>query len=194
MDRMDGLKEDLIGLDIGVAPGFGGLRNEHLKCLGEVWDDRKVGCLETFSLRYVNGDLSPWFYKVWGSVSTFPLFKNSLRDTLRPVGVKSSLVRTIHKRVVKKDRGPLTEFLEPEQLALSQAGGAKLVHQVRMLSEMNPDMVVVKVDMRNAHNEVSRAAVLEALEREPSLRHLAWHQATGQASHTGLETVGKLWS
>ena len=87
----------------------------------------------------------------------------------------------------------MTEFLEPEQLALSQAGGAKLVHQVRMLSEKNPGMVVVKVDMRNAHNEVSRAAVLDALEREPTLRHLAWHQATCQASHTGLETGGKLW-
>ena len=47
--------------------------------------------------------------------------------------------------------------------------------------------------MRNAHNEVSRAAVLEALEREPSLRHLAWHQATCQASYPGLETDGKLW-
>ena len=193
LDRLEGLKEDLIGLDIGVAPGFGGLRNEHLKCLGEVWDARKVVCLEAFSLRYVNGDLSPWFYKVWGSVSTFPLFKNSLRDTLRPVGVKSSLVRNIHKKVVLKNRGPLTEFLEPEQLALTKAGGAKLVHQVRMLSKMNPGMVVVKVDMRNAHNEVSRAAVLEALEREPSLRHLAWHQATCQASHTGLESGGKLW-
>ena len=192
MDRMEGLKEDLLGLDVGVAPGFGGLRNEHLRCLGEVWDDHKFEVLETFSLKYVNGELTPWFYKVWGSVSTFPLFKNSLRDTLRPVGVKSSLVRTIHK-VVKKNRSPLTEFLEPEQLALSQAGGAKLVHQVRMMSEKNPNMVVVKVDMRNAHNEVSRAAVLEALEREPSLRHLAWHQATCQASHTGLETGGKLW-
>ena len=138
MDRMEGLKEDMLGLDIGVAPGFGGLRNEHLKCLGEVWDDYKFRCMETFCLRYVNGDLTPWFYKVWGSVSTFPLFKNSLRDSLRPVGVKSSLVRTIHKKVVLKNRGPLTEVLEPEQLALSKAGGAKLVHQVRMLSEKNP--------------------------------------------------------
>ena len=193
MDRMEGLKEDLLGLDQGVAPGFGGLRNEHLRCLGEVWEDDKIACLETFSLRYVNGDLSPWFYKVWGSVSTFPLFKNSLRDALRPVGVKSSLIRSIHKKVVVKNRGALTEFLEPEQLALSKAGGAKLVHQVRMMSEENPDMVVVKVDMRNAHNEVSRAAVLEGLERENTLRHLTWHVATCQASHTGLESGGRLW-
>ena len=40
-----------------------------------------------------------------------------------------------------------------------------------MMSEKNPSMVVVKVDMRNAHNEVSRASVLEAIEREDTLRH-----------------------
>ena len=193
MERMEGLREDLVELDLGVAPGFGGLRNEHLRCLGEVWEDDKLGYLETFSLKYVNGELLPWFYKVWGSVSTFPLFKNSARDALRPVGVKSSLVRSIHKKVVVKNRALLTEFLEPEQLALSKAGGAKLVHQVRMMAEQNPDMVIVKVDMKNAHNEVSRASVLEGLENEVSLRHLSWHQATCQASHTGLESGGRLW-
>ena len=62
-----------------------------------------------------------------------------------------------------------------------------------MLSEKNEDFIVIKVDMRNAHNEVSRAAVIEALESEPSLRHLAWHAATCLASHTGLESGGKLW-
>ena len=30
MDRMEGLKEDLLGLDQGVAPCFGGLRKDHL--------------------------------------------------------------------------------------------------------------------------------------------------------------------
>ena len=83
--------------------------------------------------------------------------------------------------------------MEPEQLALSKAGGAKLAHQVRMMSEGNRDFIVVKLDMRNAHNEVSRASVIESLEIEPTLRHLAWHAATCLASHTGLESGGKLW-
>ena len=68
-----------------------------------------------------------------------------------------------------------------------------MVHQVRMLSEKRRDFIVVKLDMRNAHNEVSRAAVIEALESEPSLRHIAWHAATCLASHTGLECGGRLW-
>jgi hypothetical protein len=60
--------------------------------------------------------------------------------------------------------------------------------------ERNSNMMVVKVDMRKAHNEVTRAAVVEALEREPSLKHLAWHQATFQASQTNAwEAVGLGW-
>ena len=141
----------------------------------------------------MNGDLPPWFYKVWGSVSTPPLYKNSQKDSIRPLGVKSSLIRNFHMQVVARNRGALNEFLQPQQLALSKAGGAKLVHQVRMMSEKERDFIVVKLDMRNAHNEVSRAAVIEALEKEPSLRHLAWHSATCLASHTGLESQGRLW-
>ena len=71
--------------------------------------------------------------------------------------MKSSLIRDLHKQAVTKNRGPLNDFLEPQQLALSKAGGCKLVHQVRMLSERRRDIIVVKLDMRNAHNEVSRA-------------------------------------
>ena len=192
IDSLD-LKESLLQLDPGVSAGFGGMRNEHLMCLAEVWEGQDMSLLESFGLRYLNGNLPPWFYKVWGSVSTTPLFKNKERDALRPLGVKSSLIRDLHKQNVAKNRGTLNDFLEPQQLALSKAGGAKLVHEVRMLCEGRRDFIVVKVDMRNRHNEVSCAAVIEALEQEPSLRHLAWHAATCLASHTGLESGGRLW-
>jgi len=59
--------------------------------------------------------------------------------------------------------------------------------------EKNPDWVCVKLDVQNAHNSISRAAVVAALEAEPSLRHIALHFATANAMPTGLETGGKLW-
>ena len=43
MHMMEGMKEDLLELDIGVAQGFEGLRDEHKKCLGEVCDDKFGG-------------------------------------------------------------------------------------------------------------------------------------------------------
>jgi hypothetical protein len=59
VDKMERLKADTLGLDIGVASGFGGLRNEHLQCLGEVWNYNKFRVLEAFCIRYVNGNLTP---------------------------------------------------------------------------------------------------------------------------------------
>ena len=52
---------------------------------------------------------------------------------------------------------------------MSVSGGGKLVYSIRMLSEERRDFVVVKIDMKNAFNEVSRASIIEALEEEPSL-------------------------
>ena len=104
-----------------------------MRCLAEIGEEEDISLLESFSLRYVNGELPPWFYKVWNSVTTVPLFKPD--GTLRPVGIKPSFIRILHKGVVRANRAVLTDFLEPQQLALSQAGGTKLVQIVRMLLE-----------------------------------------------------------
>ena len=103
------------------------------------------------------------------------------------------LIRTLHSLVIRENRVALTTFLEPQQLCLSLSGGHKLVHSVRMMIEENPDFVVIKVDLRNAHNEVSRASIIEELEAEPTLRHLAWHAATVLAPNHGLEVGGVKW-
>ena len=62
-----------------------------------------------------------------------------------------------------------------------------------MLSEERRDFVVVKIDMKNAFNEVSRASIIEALEEEPSLCYLSWQSAAFLAPPCGLETGGSLW-
>ena len=191
LDSIGGLKKTILGLETGVSPGFGGMRNEHIRCLAEIGEDEDMNTFESFSLRYLNGEFPPWFNKVWNSVTTVPLFKPD--GGLRPVGVKPSVIRTLHKRVVRGNRSVLTDFLEPQQMALSVAGGAKLVHSLRMMLEHRRDFTAVKLDIRNAHNEVSRASILEAFDREPSLRHLAWHVATCLSPHTNLESGGRLW-
>ena len=76
---------------------------------------------------------------------------------------------------------------------LSVAGGAKLVNSVHMLTEENPGFIVVKCDIKNAFNSVSRRRILEVLESEDSLRHLAWHAALSLASSNALESGGEVW-
>ena len=75
----------------------------------------------------------------------------------------------MHKEVVNQNKEILTEFLEPQQLGMSVTGGAKLVHCVRKVMEQNPNIICVKLDFKNAFNEVYRARVVEALEEEDLL-------------------------
>ena len=195
LESLPCLKETLLNLEPGVAAGFGGLRNEHLRCAAQHWDENQINLLEDFSLKYLNGLLPPWFYKIWGSVSTVPMFKSSEKDPnkIRPVGIQNSFIRILHKEVVKNNRGALRDYLEPQQLALAPGGAAKLVHTVRMTLEENPDFVCVCLDMKNAHNEVSRSSVVVGLESQTTLRHLAQHTATCLAAHHRLEAGGKEW-
>ena len=193
VDNVGGLKEALLSLGTGSAPGTGGMRGEFLTTLAEVMQEGEMTRLEDFCMLYLTGSLPAWFYGVWGSVTTVPLHKTRERITLRPVGVMTPLIRTLHSMVIRENRIPLTSFLEPQQLCLSLSGGHKLVNGVRMLLEENPNFVCFKLDLRNAHNEVARAAILEELEEEPTLRHMVWHAATVLAPGHGLEIGGVKW-
>ena len=75
-----------------------------------------------------------------------PLFKGN--GAVRPVGVEPSLVRAMHKEVNKVNKRVLAEFLQPQQFAMSIGCAEKLVNSVRMLSEANPDFIVVKCDIK----------------------------------------------
>ena len=195
MDSLPCLRDVLLGLEPGKSGGFGGMRNEYLRCAAQNWDERELGQFEEFGLLYLNVHLLPWFYRVANSVSTVALFKTAAQDKtlLRPVGVKSSWVRSLHGQVIKSNRGALREHCEPEQLCFTPGCGAKIVHIVRMMTEAHPDWPCVPIDFRNAHNEVSRCAMVEACEAAPALQHLALHMAAYLASHHRLEASGEEW-
>ena len=107
------------------------------------------------------------------TVETVGMFKTAGQDPalVRPIGMRNPYIKSIHKEVMRQNKGVLTEFLEPEQLGMSVAGGAKLVHCTRMMLEENRDFICIKLDFRNAFNEVFRCRVVEAFEEEASLRH-----------------------
>ena len=130
--------------------------------------------------------------KQWGSITSVLLFKSAEQDpsVLHPVSVKSSFLRVLHRLVVRANTGALRDYLEPCQVALMPGGGAVLVQTVRMMLELRPDFVCVALDVRNAHNKISRRTVVEELEKVPGLRHLAQHAACCLAAHHTLESGG----
>ena len=193
VDSLHGIKDVLMGLEGGMSPGTGGLRPEYLTCLAEIWNQEDMAKLEEFGMRYLNGQLPTWWYRVWLTVTTVPLHKTIARTAVRPIGIRPSLSRAIHKVVTRSTRPAFTKYFEPQQVVLSQAGAAKLVMGVRMLAEANPSFVVVKSDIKNAFNAVSRARILEVMEGEEDLRHLVWHAAQTLAPATALAHGGKRW-
>ena len=150
VEAIPSLKDDLLSLGSGVSAGYGGDRNEFWTACARVWSREDFKVFKKFCLKYLGGSLQPWFYMVWNSVLTIALFKDALRDSLRPVGVEASLLRNIHGTVLSSNKQAITEYLEPQQLALSKAGGHRLVHSVRLAMEQNPHFVCVKLDIENA--------------------------------------------
>ena len=195
VDNLGGLREALVALELGSAPGTGGMRPEFLVTLGKEMNDEDMGRLEEHGMSYLNGAYPPWFYRAEAVITTVPLFKTSQRQEakLRPVGVAPSFIRTLERRATRENRPALQSYLEPQQLAMSQAGAHRLVHMVRMVMEENPGWVCCKVDVENAHSSISRAGVLETLEEVPDLRHMSWYFASTMAAATTLETGGKEW-
>ena len=193
VDNLTGLREVLLDLSPGVSAGTGGMRPEYLICLAEVWEDQQMDYLEQFGLRYLSGQLPPWWYKVWLSLTTVALYKTPAQNSIRPIGIEPCLARSLHKMVNRVNRAALMKYFEPQQIVVSVAGGAKLVNSVRMLSEANPNFVVVKCDIKNAFNSVSRSQVIKVLDSEEELRHLSWHAALSLASFNALESDGQVW-
>ena len=193
IDNLGELRESLLSLRNGISPGSGGLRPEFLKTLAEVMEPAQMHLLEDFGMRYLRGELPPWFYTVWLTVQTVPLYKTIERNTIRPIGIRNPLVKTLHREVVSSNKSDLLDYLEPVQLGMSEGGASKLVHSIRMLLEENPDFVLVKSDVKNGFNEAARSAMVSAIEAEPSLRHMAWHAGTTLAPSPGLESQGRLW-
>ena len=193
IDNLGKLQESLLSLRNGISPGSGGLRPEFLKTLAEVMEPAQMHLLEDFGMRYLRGELQPWFYTVWLTVQTVPLYKTEEKDTVRPIGIRNPLVKALHREVVSSNKSDLLDYLEPVQLGMSEGGASKLVHSIRMLLEVNPNFVLVKSDVKNGYNEAARSAMVAAIHSEPSLRHMAWHAGTTLAPSPGLESQGRLW-
>jgi hypothetical protein len=93
IDNMAGLRDSLLQLEPGISPGTGGMKAEYLLVLARRMDDEEMDLLEEFGMKYLRGDLPVWFYPVWLTVQTVPLFKTEQQNTLRPVGVRNPLLK-----------------------------------------------------------------------------------------------------
>ena len=106
VDNLGGLREALLGLELGSAAGVGGMRPEFLVTLGKVMGEEDMDRLEEHCMAFLNGAYPAWFYKAEGAITTIPLYKTSLRQEakLRPVGVAPSLIRVLERQLIRDNR------------------------------------------------------------------------------------------
>jgi len=65
------------------------------------------------------------------------------------------------------------EVLAPQQLAVGVSSGISiLIHGIRLVLEQHPTFVVVKLDLKNCFNALSRSVMLRRMASHPRLAHL----------------------
>ena len=185
------LRNALLDIDTATSAGSGGFQTSYLECLGRNLSKEGMDALQKLGMLYLHADLPPWYVKLWITIQTAPLVKPG--GGIRPLGLRNPLVKTFHKQAVTESKPALRDFLEPVQLAMSEGGAGLLVFAVRESLEINPEFELVIVDLKNAFNEVIRAATINAFEAESTLRHLATLFGMVLAPHIALEARGVVW-
>ena len=126
----------------------------------------------------VRGEMPAWYYLIMSTTRLVPLIKKEaeaamLGPEVRPVQVGEPLMTTIWKVFMQGAKESLEAILRPEQVAVGVNGGLSiLVHGIRALMQQSPGLVCVKLDLRNAFNEVDRAALVRAVRSHHELRDI----------------------
>ena len=177
-----------VALDLGptlrnlrshAGTGVSGYRNEYLRAIATDFVDMRartvLPLLNAFESAYANADLPAWFYTVFTAVKAALPIKSpatvpDAAPDIRPVGVGECLRRAIHSALVAQHKDLLRQHLWPQQVAIGVPSGMSvLVFGVRLTLEIRPDFVVVRLDLKNAHNEVKRASMVR---RTAAAEHL----------------------
>ena len=137
-----------------------------------------------------------------GSLTALNKSKSGSPLDIRPIAVGESLRRLTSKCLCVVEKGKAAEFLEPHQFGVACSNGAeKITHGLRACVNkywLDDDFVVLKVDMKNAFNIVSREAILsECSKHFPELlpwanwcysQHpILWHPLGSLHSEQGVQ-------
>ena len=92
---------------------------------------------------------------------------------MRPIALGEVDLRALGRYVTTSATAAPAEVLAPQQVCVGVPGGMHaFIHGMRLLLEQRGDFVVVKIDLRNAFNSISRSAMLRRLARHPRLARL----------------------
>ena len=131
-----------------------------------------------FGERWVNGTLPEWYVAAAMGARVAPLVKGALPEDgstpdCRPVAVGGCKRRLYTSAAMRQHKDKFRKVLWPHQAAVGVKDGQQHVTiGVATTMRDKPEFVVVKVDISNAFNTCTRAAMLAAIGRHEELRPL----------------------
>ena len=89
------------------------------------------------------------------------------KDKIRPIIIQCPFHKTASHILVKALAQKSIEVCGKKQLGSPISGGIEiLIHTIRIILEMNSDFVIIKTDIKNAFNELSREAIINAVNEQ----------------------------
>ena len=102
---------------------------------------------------------------------------------VRPVAVGEVTLRSILTSVTASVAPAMADVLAPQQVAVGVSGGISImINGIRILLEQRGNFVLVKIDLKNAYNEIDRSALLRRCSEVPELAP-AVHAASSRDAH-----------
>lgn len=147
------------------APGPSGLRPDHLReALGTAHADEVATHMTSLVNLLASGRGLPAMAPFLAGASLHALPKPD--NGVRPIAVGETLRRLVGKCLAAELKGQAREALFPRQLGVAVSHATEVaVHVVRDWSERyasDPTRVLIKLDIKNAFNTLSRTQMLEA--------------------------------
>ena len=150
-----------------TAAGPSGLRIQHIIDASEVPQQIHIlqplrGVINLLAAGRAPPEVSTFL--AGGSLTALNKSKSGSIFDIRPIAVGESLRRLVGKCLCAAVKTKAAEFFKPFQFGVACSFGAeKIAHGLRACIEnhwLDVDFVVLKVDMKNAFNMVSRQALL----------------------------------
>jgi hypothetical protein len=209
--KINGLFETFRTLKKMSGSGPDAWTNEMLTCLcGDSPASKSaIDAFEEFLKIYANGSCPSFVYNTLTCTNLIAISKEEAPSggaqrghvpDVRPIGAGNVIRRTLAIHQMRECRGACAEYFAPIQMAIGVSDGSGvLVHWLRETYELNRGVAhqvhgpwtMIKMDLKNAFNSMSRASFLNAIDGLPEgINHLtkvmfAEYNFTGKTASLG---------
>lgn len=150
----------------GSAPGLDGLRPEHIiDAVSTVQNICPISVLCDFANLIISGRI---FSEAREWLAGGKLCAIKKKDgSARPICIGKVIRRFCSKLVCRTQASKFSSHLAPSQVGVAVSGGAEaVIHEIDLITRQgkkDKNLVILKVDFRNAFNAVNRQVFLDAI-------------------------------